>query len=238
MAILVVQHIASVPLGLLSQYFRNSGVQFQIWSPLEQPMPPSGHYSGLIVLGGTMNACEDETFPHLRQVVDFIQQFAEANLPILGICLGAQLIARSFGSRVYSNPTPELGFTPVYPVKTRDDDPILCHCPENLHMMQWHFDTFDLPQEAELLMSSQTCRNQFYRIQSNIYGVQFHLEVTPEIVRSWLAFQTPWIREHYPSLPQDLETQIKRFWLQSAQFAERIAQVWLSEVSGQTLALN
>lgn len=230
MTILVIQNSAADPIGLVGDYLEGRQIPLQTWLPLEQAGPPPGHYSGLIILGGTMNACDDQAYPHLRQVVDLIHQFSRAEHPILGICLGAQLIARAFGGRVYANPMPELGFTRVYAVNNGADDALLQDCPAELHLMQWHFDTFELPAGAELLMTSQTCHNQCYRIGRNIYGLQFHPEVTPVMVHRWLAFKTPWIEEHYPSLFEDLETQIALHWPQAAQFAECITRAWATHL--------
>lgn len=235
MTILVVQNAEAAPVGLLGAYLTANGLRLQTWSPLQRSAPPAGDYSGLIILGGPMNACEDDAFPHLQRVMDLIHHFDAAHQPILGICLGAQLIARAFGSRIYPNPVPELGFTQIYPVATKTNEPLLSSYSPNLHMMQWHFDTFDLPAQAELLMSSQNCPNQFYRIRHNIYGVQFHPEVTPDIIRGWLAFKTDWIQEHDPSLLQDLELQIKQHWRCSTRFAKNLAQAWSAKVSTTAL---
>jgi len=235
MTILVIQNAAADPIGLFGDYLSARGFRMETWLPLEQPTPPSGEYSGLIILGGPMNACEDEAFPHLQQVVELIHQFSASDRPILGVCLGAQLIARAFGGRVYQNPVPELGFTQIYAAKNSINEPLLQDCPANLYVMQWHFDTFDLPAEAELLMSSEKCPNQLYRIRNNIYGVQFHPEVTPEIVRGWLAFKTQWIEENYPHLFEDIELQLQQHWHQAAQFAESIAQAWLAQVNSHVL---
>jgi GMP synthase (glutamine-hydrolysing) len=238
MTILVIQNSAADPIGILGNYLSEQGLRLQTWFPLEQSTLPPGPYSGLVILGGTMNACEDEAFPHLKQVIDLIRQFSSERKPILGICLGAQLIARAFGSRVFANPVPELGFTQVYPVNSGVQDPLLQDCPSDLHMMQWHFDTFDLPAGAELLMSSQHCLNQCYRLGENIYGVQFHPEVTPAIVRRWFTFKTPWIDENYPSLFEDLEVQIDHYWPHSARFAESIARTWLTHLNSPALEVS
>ena len=230
MTILVIQHSAADPIGVLGDYLQAGGARLQTGLPLEHPDLPQGDFDGLIILGGTMNACQDKEFPHLGQAVELIQRFHQAGKPVLGICLGAQLIARACGGRVYPAPVPELGFTRVYTVNGGEHDPLLRECPPELHIMQWHFDTFDLPAGAELLMSSQDCQNQCYRIGDNIYGVQFHPEITPDIVRHWCTFNTPWIEENYPSLFQDLEVQLELYWQQSAQFAEKIALAWLTHI--------
>jgi GMP synthase (glutamine-hydrolysing) len=153
---------------------------------------------------------------------------------VLGACLGAQLIARAFGSQVYPHRIPEIGFSPIRVASFPAQEPWLKDCPEERYLMQWHFDTFDLPPQATLLMTNDICQNQAYRIGSNIYGFQFHLEVTPEIVMSWLALKNDWVEANYPHLEQQLEKQIQTYIRQSAQFAETVAEAWIELVPTPT----
>lgn len=229
--ILVIQNVELDPIGILGEHLTSLGARLKTWLPLQQPTPPQADYGGLIILGGPMNACEDDTFPHLPVVVDLIHQFHQAGKPIMGICLGAQLIARAFGSPVYAHHVPELGFTPVAAVAAMPQESWLQNCPPDLHLMQWHFDTFDLPAEATLLMSNPVCPNQAYRIGANVYAFQFHLEVTPAIVMSWLAFKNDWIEAHYPHLQQQLKDQVAAYYPQSAQFAGQVAKAWMALVA-------
>ena len=231
MDILVIQNSELGSVGVLGDHLQTLGAHLHTWTPLSDPALPSGQYAGLIVLGGPMNVYEDDTFPHLRQTVELIRQFHAEDKPIMGICLGAQLIARAFGCRVYPNHTPELGFSPLRAVPAAAStatEPWLRELPEDLHLMQWHFDTFDLPHQAEWLITNDSCQYQAYRIGSNIYGFQFHLEVTPEIVMGWLALKTTWIDAHYPHLEQTLRQQLEHYADRSAQFAEKVAHAWLN----------
>lgn len=226
MKILVIQSSSLDPIGVLGERLTRLGAQLRTWLPEQVPRPPEGDFSGLIVLGGPMNAHEDDKFPHLAQTVQLIQQFHQAQKPVMGVCLGAQLIARAFGSRVYPHSAPELGFSPVEAVEPLADEPWLQALPRPIHLMQWHFDTFDLPAQAQLLMTNGLCKNQAYRIGDQVYGFQFHLEVTPEIVLSWLAMKNAWIEAHYPQLDQDLRDQIEAHAQESARFAQRVADAW------------
>ncbi|MEL6903125.1 MAG: type 1 glutamine amidotransferase [Cyanobacteria bacterium J06606_4] len=235
MNILVIQSTELDPIGVLGQHLQAQGAQLVTWLVEKQPAPPDGDYDGLIILGGPMNAHEDDAFPHLKQTVDLIQQFHLENKPIMGVCLGAQLIARAFGSRVYAHRVPELGFSSVWPIKPAveadtepQQEPWLTTCPPNLKIMQWHFDTFDLPQQATLLMTNDVCKNQAFRIGQTVYGFQFHFEVTPEIVLSWLQMKSAWIEANYPQLEQQLKEQVALYSEQSAEFARQVAQAWLN----------
>ncbi len=238
MDILVVQHVEADPVGILGRYLEVKGAWLHTWLVPQRTTPPQGDYDGLIVLGGPMNACDDENFPHLAQVTELIRQYQQQGKPVLGICLGAQLIARAFGSRVYQNDVPELGFTPLFPVMEADE-PWLQDFPAGMPMMQWHFDTFDLPTGAKLLLTNEICKNQAFRLGSNIYGVQFHPEVTPEIVMDWMAFKTEWIETHYPHLFEQLREQLVLYWVRSAQFTETLANAWYDQVvaSAQTVSI-
>ncbi len=237
MDILVVQHVEADPVGILGRYLEVKGAWLHTWLVPQRSTPPQGTYDGLIVLGGPMNACDDENFPHLARVVELIQQFQAEGKPVLGLCLGAQLIARAFGGRVYQNEIPELGFTPLFSVVgpgvgpvVGAEEPWLQDYPPGLAMMQWHFDTFDLPVGAKLLLTNQACTNQAFRLGSNIYGLQFHPEVTPDIVMNWIAFKTEWIEAHYPHLFEQLREQLMLHWPQAAQFTEKLANAWYDQV--------
>ncbi len=228
MDILVIQSSELDPIGLLGEFLEAKGATLHPWLPLQQPqIPVASDYQSLIVLGGSMHAGDDSGFPHLRQVVELIHQFHAAQKPIMGICLGAQLIARTFGARVYQHTAPELGFTPVN-IHPNVTQPWLKCLPPQLHLMQWHFDTFDLPPGATLLMSNQTCRHQAYCIGPNIYGFQFHLEVTPAIVKDWLADKNDWIETNYPNLDKTVLQQLNDHWSTSTCFANVLVTEWIA----------
>lgn len=228
MKILVVQNSVRDPIGILGDYLVKLGAELVIWLPEQQIKLPDGDFAGLIILGGHMNAHEDDKYPYLKQVVELIYRFHGERKPIMGVCLGSQLIARAFGSQVYPHSKPELGFSPLKVVRPSSPEPWLQNCPADLHIMQWHFDTFDLPGQATLLMTNNICKHQAYRIGTNIYGFQFHLEVTPEIIEDWLAAKSDWIDAHYPELDQTIQTQIKLHADGAATFAGQVAENWLA----------
>ncbi len=236
MNILVVQNSELDPIGVLGDHLLALGASLFVWLTEQQPTPPTYKlehgYDALIVLGGPMNAHEDEKFPHLPQVVELIRQFHAERKPVMGICLGAQLIARAFGSQVYPHKVPELGFCKVRLADSLAHSEAveswLNELPDELRVMQWHFDTFDLPDEATLLLTNDVCKYQAYRISNNIYGFQFHFEVTPEIVMSWLVMKNAWIEANYPNLDAEIEMQVQKYCQGSAQFARGVAKHWMS----------
>lgn len=232
MKILVIQNSIRDPIGILGDHLINRGAELTTWIPEQDDMLPDGDFSGLTILGGHMNAHEDDKYPHLKQVVELIHQFHAENKPIMGVCLGSQLIARAFGSQVYPHSNPELGFSPLKVIDPLAKEPWLQNCPTDLHIMQWHFDTFELPVQATLLMTNDICKHQAYRIGTNVYGFQFHLEVTPEIIADWLMAKSDWIDAHYPNLGKEIQEQIAVHADGAATFAEQVAEDWLALCHG------
>jgi GMP synthase (glutamine-hydrolysing) len=141
--------------------------------------------AGLIVLGGPMNVDEIDRYPFLKLDVEWIQEALETRLPLLGICLGAQLLAKALGSRVYPNAVKEIGWYRLEFLPAAADDPLLAQGGTTM-VFQWHGDTFDLPQEAILLARGSSCQNQAFRWGSNAYGLQFHVEMTTAMIDQWL----------------------------------------------------
>ncbi len=237
MKILVIQHMPSDPPGIVGECVHARGGALEIRLTAQGDLIPASAegFDGLLILGGIMNAEEDTSYPHLRQTVDLVHQFHAAQKPILGICLGAQIIARAFGKRVYRHDVFELGFTPIVPLAAAAEDRLLRACPQTVHLMQWHFDTFELPEAATLLMSSQTCRNQAYRIADNVYGFQFHMEVTREIVQAWLGIAEQFITENHPDFPARFAQQLDAYMGEADRFCRMVSQAWLDLVEARKL---
>ncbi len=236
MRILVFQNFDLTPLGVLDQCIqKRSGFVDTFYSFLDGSIPKdSTKFDGLIILGGPMSADDDEHYPKLRDMVNLIHQFDSQEKPILGICLGAQIIARAFGGKVYKSSKFELGFTPVFSEESLIlDDKVLCKCPPILHTMQWHFDTFDLPKKATLLMYGEKCQNQAYRIGKNIYGFQFHLEVNREILQTWIDTRNDFIKINYPNFAQTLTQQMNQYIEESEEFCRNVGNAWLDLVEAR-----
>jgi GMP synthase-like glutamine amidotransferase len=138
----------------------------------------------LILMGGPMSANDD--LPWIPPEIATIREAVHRGIPVLGICLGAQLIARALGARVYRNPEKEIGWSSLQWTAAASADPLFNGFRDPETVFQWHGETFDLPPGAEHLAYSSACRHQAFRAGANVYGIQFHLEVTPEIVEEWL----------------------------------------------------
>ncbi len=148
-------------------------------------MPDVSEVSGLIVLGGEMNADDLDGYSFLRRVRNLTQEAVDHDVPILGVCLGAQILTRAMGAEVKPAPRREIGFLPIKATAAGMDDPVLAPFAPEMKVFQFHEDTCELPQRAELLMEGEDVPVQAFRIGRAAYGVQFHLEVTPEIIAAW-----------------------------------------------------
>jgi GMP synthase (glutamine-hydrolysing) len=130
-----------------------------------------------------MSANDD--LPWIPHEIAAIQEAVHRGIPVLGICLGSQLIARALGARVYRNTEKEIGWFPLHWTSAAAADPLFHGFSDPQTVFQWHGETFDLPPGAQHLAYSAACRHQAFRV-GNVYGIQFHLEVTPPIIEDWL----------------------------------------------------
>jgi GMP synthase-like glutamine amidotransferase len=144
----------------------------------------------LIIMGGGMSVHEQGKHPWLAPEKALIAQVIAQDKPVLGICLGAQLIADVMGGRVYKNSQYEIGWFPIHTLDGMRKHPLFTHFPAEFTALHWHGDTFDLPPGATLLASSDACRNQAFICKENVVGVQFHIEVRPEDVRWFVQGET------------------------------------------------
>jgi len=174
------------PLGVFEDLLKKKGVEFDYTRQYQEEAPSNlNEYDGLIVLGGLMGAYQEEKYPFLRDGIRLIQEAVKSEKPVLGVCLGSQLMARALGARVYKGHGTEIGWHKVRLTGEGKEDPIFKGFEHEFMALQWHGDTFDLPDGATRLASSDIYPNQAFRI-GNSYAMQFHLEVTKEMVQEWL----------------------------------------------------
>jgi GMP synthase (glutamine-hydrolysing) len=184
--LLVLQHIACEHPGAFSDVLAQRGAQ-AVTAELDEgdALPDLAGFDGVLAMGGPMGAADEAEHPWLAGEKALLRDAVAATIPVLGVCLGAQLVAAALGARTYPVPAgPEVGLLPVQRTAAGRADPVLGALDEPLVTVQWHGDTFDLPGGAELLASSPHCRHQAFRAGS-AHALQFHLEVTAEQVDAW-----------------------------------------------------
>ncbi len=186
--VLVFQHVPYEILGTLDPLLRAAGYRIRYVNFGREPEaePDVDKYQGLIILGGPMNVDMTEKYPHLATEVRLIKRAMDQGIPILGICLGAQLIAKTLGASVRKNPEKEIGWYDISLTEEGKQDPLMRHLEDKRPIFEWHSDTFDLPDGAVHLAYGESCANQAFRYGDNVYGFQFHMEVDGPLVERWL----------------------------------------------------
>ena len=177
------QHVPFEGLGSIAHWLESAGYQTTATKFYESTsLPHPEQFDLLIILGGPMSVNDDDRFPWLRTEKQFIRHTIASGKAVLGICLGAQLIASALGESVYPNRRKEIGWFPVEGIPPLQESTF--HFAPSVEVFHWHGDTFDLPEGAVLLARSEACENQAFQLGHNVIGLQFHLETTPESARA------------------------------------------------------
>lgn len=192
--ILVLQHIGCETLGLFAEEAADLA-GFTYVRPFQgEPVPVSlAGWDGLVILGGPMAVYESENDPYLLDEIRLVAAAIAQDFPVLGICLGSQLIAAAAGAAVYAGSQREAGWGEVILAEAAGNDPLFSGLPSPLPAFQLHGDTFDLPTGAVRLAENALYANQAFRLGNNIYGLQFHVEVTSSLVKKWAGFYREYI---------------------------------------------
>ena len=199
MHVLVLQHIACEPPGVYEDVLLERGASIErIELDEGGALPVDRDFDAVIAMGGPMSVNDEAELPWLADEKRFVAEVVRGGTPFWGVCLGVQLLAASLGGKVYPGPEPEVGLLPVELTSEGRADPVFGELGDDVLTLQWHGDTFDLPEGAVRLASSPAYANQAFRVEA-AYGVQFHLEVTPVMAREWAD-----VPEYAASLAQTL----------------------------------
>ena len=188
MDVLVLQHIACEPPGVYEDVLRERGAAIhRVELDEGEQLPDHREFDAIVCMGGPMSATDDGALPWLTHEKQLIAEAVRAGTPFWGVCLGVQLLAASLGARVYPGPAPEVGILPVDLTDAGRSDDVFAGLPSRVLTLQWHGDTFDLPEGAVRLAGSSAYPNQAFRFGRAAYGVQFHLEVSEQLAAEWAA---------------------------------------------------
>jgi GMP synthase-like glutamine amidotransferase len=184
MRVLCFRHVPFEGPGLLEPVLRERGIALDYADLYLNPptAPDPAAYEGLVFLGGPMSVNDD--LPWLRAEEEYLRAAVAAGRPVLGICLGSQLMAGALGAKVSRNPAKEIGWFEVRFTPEAANDPLFAGLSAET-LFHWHGETFELPAGATLLASSALCRNQAFRVGERAWGLQFHAEITPEMIADW-----------------------------------------------------
>ena len=236
MTILVLQHCPVTPVGVLGETLQARGATLDIRMPhhgAALPETPEG-FDGLVVLGGPMHAGDDAGYPAFPPMLALIRKFHEQAKPVLGVCLGAQLISRAFGGSVWPFGGLEIGFLPVRMTPAGRRDPLLKGLAPEFRIMQLHEDSFDMPAGAVRLMSNGVCANQGLRVGRTTYGFQFHFEVTKGDAVNFPRDCWSSMERHYGELAElvaaDSVRSVEAHFDEGAEFCRRLTGRWLDLV--------
>lgn len=191
MRVLVVEHEADAGLGLIGERLHAAGVDVRTVGPDAGPEVPDSlaGVDGLIVLGGSTGPLDDDRAPHLASTRRLMRAALDEGLPLLGVCLGAQMLAVVAGGEVArAAGGGEVGVSALHATDAAASDPLLHDLPPDLRAMQWHFlEVTGLPSGSISLCASERCANQAFRVGQTAWGLQFHLEATPQTAVDWTA---------------------------------------------------
>lgn len=185
--ILIVKHVENEGAGLIEEIFQTDGwnletVELSTGGTLPKNLEG---IAGVVILGGPMNVYEESKYPFLKDEDRLIRKVLIEEIPFLGICLGAQLLAKTCGALVNKAPEKEMGWYTITLTEEGEKDSLFRGCSNRLAVFQWHEDTFDVPKGGDLLAVGKICRNQVFRIGNYAYGLQCHTEITPDMVEDW-----------------------------------------------------
>ncbi|MBU2102813.1 MAG: type 1 glutamine amidotransferase [Candidatus Omnitrophota bacterium] len=186
--ILFLKHALTEGPGLLGDFFAQTSWcrhTVELWD--KQPLPELSECEAIVTLGGPMNVYETKKLSFLAAEEVFLRDAVTQRIPVLGICLGAQLLAKISGANVMRAPEQEIGWYNVSRTEQGRADALLEGLPDSFEVFQWHADTFTIPPDASLIVTADVCKHQAFRVGHTAWGLQFHPEMTQPMLAEWLT---------------------------------------------------
>lgn len=231
MRVLSITHGASVPGGVFDEAVEEGGNQLERWVVPDGGSPePAGSYDAVMVFGGSQHPDEDARFAWLGHEEAFLQDVLAAEVPLFGVCLGAQMLARAAGASIGPASRSEIGWHEIVLTESGTADPVLGTLPPSPTVFQWHHYAFGLPPDAQALAESPVCLQSFRVDALPAWGIQFHAEVTEEMLSTW-------IEEDPQDLPMPAETLLAESatrLARSNKYGRALADAFLREASARS----
>lgn len=185
-------------------------------------LPAAGDVSGVVVFGGEMNVDQIDEHPYLATERALAREAVDRGVPLLGICLGAQMLARALGREVFAAPVKEIGFMPLRPTPEAEEDPLLSAFADGDMVFHWHEDTFELPPEASLLARGDEVKVQAFRVGERAWGLQFHFEVDAEELELWLEDAGPDLEDRWGKSAETIRREAERYLERQQELARHV----------------
>jgi GMP synthase-like glutamine amidotransferase len=229
MRVLVIENFVNTPLGLVGTALRQAGAEIELRrAHLGEPLPADpGEHDALVILGGGQSAVDDADSPWLPGLAALARAFGDADQAVLGVCLGAQLLARAYGAtNILAQPV-EFGWREVHPTAAGKGDPLVSALGEGAPIFHWHQDTFTLPPGAAHLATSAMTDMQGFRIGRAVYGIQFHFEADRAHVAQWSEDFAAEIGATVPDWPERHAGEAARHGARADAIGLEIARRWV-----------
>ncbi|MFQ5344750.1 MAG: type 1 glutamine amidotransferase [Mariprofundus sp.] len=229
MNFLVIQHLEIEPPALISEILEQAGHRL-ITVHLDQGdiIPEPSEFDGIVIMGGPQSA--NDNTDYIKDELTRLKALIKQDIPMLGICLGAQMMAKACGAEIFISPVRELGWFPVYHSNETANDPLFKHLPDGLLVFQWHGESFSFNNAMTPVATHPDVPAQAFRLGKNQYGLQFHIEVDESIIETWIAFGQS-EREHLGQKGiRQLQTDTCMYLESMQDFCRQMLHAWLTEV--------
>jgi GMP synthase-like glutamine amidotransferase len=229
MRVLVIENFPHTPLGQVETALAEAGAEIDLCRAYAGDTLPESHkaHDGLIVLGGSQSALDDDDSPWLPIAAALARDFGEADKAVLGICLGAQLVARGHGAENLLDRPLEFGWHEVRSTEAGRTDPLIAPFASGAPIFHWHLDTFTLPPGAAHLAVSDQTDIQAFRIGRAVYGIQFHFEADRRLVEGWNRHFADEIAEYMPDWPERFAVEAARHAAAADATGLAVARAWV-----------
>ena len=232
MRVAIVENTKVSHLGQVGVALAEAGVMIEVFRPyLDGKLPdPQGDYVGLVVFGGEQSAVDDALHPYLPALAREMRAFDEAGRSVLGICLGAQLLARAWGAANHVGTSREFGWQTIEVTEAAASDPVLSAVPHAFPSFEWHSDHYDLPQSAIRLAINAAAENQAFRVGNRSWGMQFHFEVSRAVAAAWNRRFPKEVEARHPGWLSEFDSLATRHAPASDAAGLALARAWVAQL--------